>query len=91
VTALIGGLFHQGTDTIELTKSNDDTRIDLTKINSDTRVDLTKINSDMRAELTKSISDMRESIADLKAMQKAILWVLGLGVLAAIGKTFHWI
>lgn len=62
------------------------------------RTDIKDIRSDIK-EIRADIKAMCGSIADLKGMQKAILWVLGVagslitiaGVGLGIAKTLHWI
>lgn len=73
-----------------------DQKID-TKVN-ELRADMRDMRADIK-DIRVDIKEMRTSISDLKGMQKAILWVLGVagsavivaGTLLTIAKTLHWI
>jgi hypothetical protein len=49
-----------------------------------------KIDS-MNTRLSDKISKLSDDVAEMRGMQKAMLWVVsGLGSLGFIGKIFHW-
>jgi hypothetical protein len=79
------------TELLYLRKGLDDVKIDVRELRADNRTMREKIDAmgaeikTMNAAWGDQFRMMRENIADLRAMQKAILWVLGsTGSLAAL-------
>jgi chromosome segregation ATPase len=59
------------------------------KVEANTK-DIAKLDARV-SKLDERLMGACDDIADLKAMVKAVLWVLGIGMVGAIGKVFNWI
>ena len=98
ITSLRVGLDEVKEDVRELRADNKSLREKVDAIHTNLRDKIDSVNTSLGGQLTKlsdDIADLRGLIADMRGLQKAMLWVIGgVGSLATIlmtlGKTLHW-